>query len=110
MWIEVKRLKVSAPSAISSRLVKFGKAERAAEGYEQLEKGKQLSEVEKYELLNSVGWDTWNQIKESDYVTVSPKEADLLKLLEKNAVLSDKQMDVLIALLQRSKREGAIRP
>ncbi len=110
MWIEVKRLKVSAPSAISSRLVKFGKAERAAEGYEQLEKGKQLSEVEKYQLLNSVGWDTWNQIKESDYVTVSPKEADLLKLLDKNAVLSDKQMDVLIALLQRSKREGAIRP
>ena len=110
MWIEVKRLKVVIPDNAIRLMRKFGYEERAEEHYEVREKGKQLSEVEKYQFIYSVQSETWQLIKNSKHITVSPKESDILKLLEKGAVLSERQMDVLLALIDRAKREGVIRP
>lgn len=105
-WEYAKTVKINLSDGLLRELVQYGAEERRDDKKAQKEQGNAMSEVEKIVLLNTVSVDDWASIVTSGRLTISDKEANILKTLTVNRVVSNSQADVLIKLLHRAHAEG----
>lgn len=105
-WAKAKGLQIQFDAATLSELVSSTSEDKRERVKEAKSQGNILGEVEKLNYLISVPRETWAEVATSKSLSISDKEADILKILVTRGVVSNKQADVLYGLIQKAKLEG----
>lgn len=105
-WQQAQEIDFELSSEVLKATVLVTAATKSIERQERRESGRALNEVELIKFLMSVEPDVWEAVQHSNRITVSVKEASIIKLQIKNRIVSESQARVLLALLVRCHSEG----
>jgi hypothetical protein len=108
-WVQAKKTPLILTTELLEELVEVTEVDKRDTKKQRVESGKLLTELEKLTFLLSFPSVHWDEIQESNRISMSPKERDILKLQRSgNVVLTVAQADVLLRLITRAKSEGVI--
>lgn len=107
-WIQARETPVDLPADWLATLSAANRETRREQIKEEKAKGEILGEVEILNRLFKIPGDTWDQILSSERLSVSPIQANVVKLFRQGNIPSKKQLDRVVELLQRAKEEALI--
>lgn len=107
-WQQAKSTEIQLPESWLASLTHAGNEQKREAKREEKALGSALNEVEMFQKLNAIPYYVWDEILTSNRVTVSPVQANIIKLYRAGNFPEPKQFQRIAEVLGKARDEGLI--